>query len=123
VYRPEAIARRRCLGTRKDGQPCQAWAVWDDPRQLCMAHAGRHHRGPHPQPWVFRMYPTRYPPCTCPAYNWPHRPGSGVCEWPNLDPRWQCTTTAGTHEWPRMYGSTRSLARVLARHYRRKRGR
>jgi hypothetical protein len=37
---PDAIARRRCLGARHDGRPCAAWAVWDDPRQLCMAHAG-----------------------------------------------------------------------------------
>ena len=48
VYGPEAVAHRRCRGTRKDGQPCRAWAVWDDPRQLCMAHAGRHFRGERP---------------------------------------------------------------------------
>ncbi len=27
MYGPEAIARRRCRGTRADGQPCRAWAV------------------------------------------------------------------------------------------------
>jgi hypothetical protein len=25
-----------------------------------------------------------YPPCTCPAYAFPHRPGGGVCQWPDV---------------------------------------
>ncbi len=35
-------------------------------------------------------------PCTCPAYAWPHRQGSGVCRWPEA-PASICATPAGTH--------------------------
>jgi hypothetical protein len=91
MYGPEALARRRCRGTPKDGQPCRAWACWGDPEQRCQAHAGRHHHGPLPFPPVLVDPPTRYPPCTCPAY-----------AWPNLEPHWTCQTPAGTHDWPRL---------------------
>jgi hypothetical protein len=102
MYGPEAIARRRCRGVRKDGQPCRAWAVWNDLRQLCMAHAGRHFRGE-------RAYlvavdadpPTQYVPCRCDAYAWPHRPGGGCCRWPE-PPQCRLTTPAGTRSWPRL---------------------
>jgi len=97
MYSAEARARRRCRGRRRDGEPCHAWALWDDPRQLCVNHAGRNHTGPHPKvrAWLTNSGKTRYAPCTCAAYCWPHRPGGGVCEWPNLSPRWRCTTPAG----------------------------
>jgi hypothetical protein len=105
MYGPSALERRRCLGTRQDGSPCQAWAVWDDDRQLCMAHAGRHHRGPIPKEREFRMYSeTRYRPCTCIAYAWPHRPGSGVCRWPEY-PMLTYRHPAGVHGSPRLRGS------------------
>ena len=88
AYSDAARARRRCTGTRKDGKPCQAWAMWNDPEQRCMAHAGRHHTGPmqakHPP--GRRFAPSRRaqaPPCTCAAYPWPHRPGGGLCRWPD----------------------------------------
>jgi len=45
MYSREAVARRRCTAKRRDGKPCRGWAVWDDRRQLCVNHAGRHHRG------------------------------------------------------------------------------
>jgi hypothetical protein len=103
MYGAEAIACRRCRGTRKDGQLCRAWAVWDDPRQLCMAHAGRHFRGERPYRHAIGADPpAQYTPCCCSAYAWPHRPGGGVCEWPNQQPTWSCTTPAGTHDWPRL---------------------
>lgn len=99
AYSPAAIERRRCLGTRKDGQPCRAWALWDDPRQLCAQHAGRGARGPrgpNASRWPYAPEKrTNYTPCTCRAYDWPHRPGSGLCRWPD-PPMYRRTTPAGT---------------------------
>ena len=101
MYSEAARQRRRCTGTRKDGQPCRAWALWDDPRQLCAQHAGRGHRGPQ-LPGHAPYHRARYPLCHCRAYAWPHRPGGGYCCWPDpparIDPR-----PAGTHrrEWRR----------------------
>jgi hypothetical protein len=101
MYSPEAVARRRCTGTREDGAPCRAWAVWEGPRQLCVAHAGRHHTGPLPPPWEReREQPARCEACRCAAYQWPHRPGGGLCRWPEPPP-YRLTTPAGTRAWPR----------------------
>ncbi len=55
-----------------------------------MAHAGRHHRGRryhvYSPLWYMEGYGqarrTRYTPCTCIAYAWSHRPGGGLCRWP-----------------------------------------
>ena len=99
AYNERARALRRCTGTRADGETCRAWAVWDDPRQLCMAHAGWHHRGPMPErEWGLRRPRKRVPNCTCRAYAWPHRPGDGLCNWPD-PPEYICTIPAGTHRW------------------------
>jgi hypothetical protein len=67
------------------------------PDQLCAAHAGvtggpwrpRHERN------YGQVQHARYPACTCPAYNWPHRPGGGLCQWPDA-PEYRLTTPAGT---------------------------
>src|SRR5829696_6850661 len=91
AYSKAAIERRKCLGTKKNGEPCQAWAVWDDLRQLCVVHAGRHHTG---RQKGSRSKPARYVPCTCVAYAWPHRPGGGLCRWPN-PPEYRLTTPRG----------------------------
>jgi len=106
MYTQEARTRRRCTATRRDGQPCGAWALWDDPagRQLCNVHAGRHHRGEMPLRWLVQgetRSATQYVPCTCVAYAWPHRPGGGLCRWPE-PPRYRCTIPAGTHRWLRL---------------------
>ena len=93
MYSAAAIARRKCLGTRKDGSPCRAWACWDDPSQRCMAHAGRHHSGPILPGEPFDR-PAQYTPCTCAVYEWPHRPGSGHCNWPD-PPKRRCWTPQG----------------------------
>ena len=103
AYTRAAVERRRCLGTKKDGSPCRAWAVWDDPRQLCVQHAGRGHRGP--QRNVYKPNrPGRYVPCRCEAYSFPHRPSAGLCRWPD-PPVYRLTTPAGTKNpdswvWP-----------------------
>jgi len=99
AYSEAAIRRRRCTAVRKDGQPCRAWALWDDPLQRCVCHAGRHFRGK--QTGVRRPEKTRYVPCRCAAYAWPHRPGGGLCCWPD-PPLYRLTTPAGTHRLPRL---------------------
>ncbi len=81
AYTPETRARRRCTATRTDGAPCRAFAAWGDPMQRCGGHGGRS-RG--------------RPVCRCVAYNWPHRPGGGLCRWPD-EPTHRLTTAAGTH--------------------------
>ena len=106
AYTEKAKALRRCTGTRKDGQPCSAWALWDDPRQSCVQHAGRGNRGPHQYPpaWTAPGYGrTRNPNCTCAAYQWPHKPGGGLCRWPD-PPEMICTTPASTHFVRGQYG-------------------
>ena len=98
AYSASAEARRRCTGTRKDGKPCRAWALWDDPLQRCVCHAGRNHHGPQTCRYADQSAAgkTRYTPCRCAAYNWPHRPGSGLCRWPD-EPAQRWTTPAGQH--------------------------
>ncbi len=119
AYGEAARTRRRCTATRQDGEPCRAWALWDDPRQLCVQHAGRGHRGQldPERPWCEPVQ-ARYAPCECAAYAWPHRPGGGLCRWPD-PPLYQSPTPAGTHAWPRFTGEMQAVARILTRHYRR----
>jgi hypothetical protein len=82
MYSEKAKQRRRCTGRRKDGQPCGCWAVWGDARQLCVNHAGRHHRGPLSK--AKHQYSGRPSvTCRCQAYGFPHRPGAGLCRWPD----------------------------------------
>ncbi|HEX6817062.1 MAG TPA: hypothetical protein VF120_01700 [Ktedonobacterales bacterium] len=80
---------RRCTATRHDGQPCQGWAVWTDPRQLCGAHGGR---VPHPHVKGRGFVP----PCHCDAYPFPHRPAAGLCCWP-MPPEYKSLQPAGVH--------------------------
>ncbi len=96
MYGSEALARRRCTATRKDGESCRAWALWDDAEQRCAVHAGRGHRGPQVPGFAPRR-PARYPPCRCAAYAWPHRPSSGFCRWPD-EPALSSGVPAGTRE-------------------------
>jgi hypothetical protein len=97
---------RQCQGTRKDGAPCQGWAMWQHPDglHLCGQHAGRGHRGPQVR-WRVSFAEQLATcgsqrgdvvPCRCVAYQWPHRPGGGLCRWPD-PPQWMCTLPAGTH--------------------------
>jgi hypothetical protein len=107
AYTEAARERRRCTGTRKDGKRCGAWAVWDDPRQLCMSHAGRHHRGRMAStdggPYALHRR-TNYPNCKCHAYQWPHRPGGGLCRWPDPPIRMLIIHGADRHSTPRCRG-------------------
>jgi hypothetical protein len=89
AYTEHARQLRRCTATRKDGQPCANYAVWDDPAGRCGSHNGRV-AGSHP------CGRTAYPPCTCLAYSFPHRPGSSLCCWPDA-PRYRWNVRPGTH--------------------------
>ena len=97
MYSEAAIERRRCTATTQAGAPCRAFALWGDGRQVCAAHSGCPKR-PYATGRAPRKEepPTRYVPCTCIAYAWPHRPGGGLCRWPD-PPEWQRLTPAGTH--------------------------
>jgi len=109
-YSARAIARRRCLGLTKAGKPCRAWALWDDPRQLCVNHAGRHHRGKmgnKPKP----SQRARYPLCTCEAYSFPHRPGGGLCRYPEA-PLYRLTTPPSTKTGESWWGCSGEVVRV-----------
>ena len=115
-YSQEAIARRRCTGQKKNGEPCRAWALWDDPEQRCVCHAGRHHTGMRLPHGFSEQKRAAYTPCRCEAYAWPHRPGGGLCRWPEK-PLYRRTTPAGTHRTPRLRKPAlwRLMERELAR--------
>jgi hypothetical protein len=43
AYSYAALERRACIATCKDGEPCRAFAMWGDGRQLCTARRPRPH--------------------------------------------------------------------------------
>ena len=73
---------RQCVATTRAGTRCQSYAVWGDLRQLCTAHGGK-------------RYPTTRT-CTCAAYPFPHRPGGGLCRWPE-EPLFRLDIEPGKH--------------------------
>lgn len=93
AYSEAAKEQRRCKATRADGEPCRAWARWGT--DTCSAHTFEK-RGRQAAPWATMR--ARYEPCTCAAYAWPHRPGGGLCRWPE-PPQWRSTIPASTHAW------------------------
>lgn len=97
AYNAAAVALRRCTATTRAGAACKGWAMWDDPEQRCCTHAGKGHQGPLASRFARLQRRRRtVPGCRCAAYNWPHRPGSGLCRWPEA-PRHQLTTPAHSH--------------------------
>ena len=100
AYSEKAKAKRRCTytfpeGHEREGERCKAWAMWGSDRQLCVAH-GTDGRGKEAAPGE-RVYTRRtIPLCECEAYNFPHRPGGGLCRWPET-PNMKLTTPEGTH--------------------------
>jgi len=111
TYSQKARELRRCKATKANGEPCKAWAMWSDPEGRCMAHAGvkRDFTGRYKKP-----IKTQAVACTCATYSWPHRPGSGWCQWPD-PPLVRVLIPESTHRWPRMCG----VMKLLERHYRR----
>ena len=92
AYSDKAKQMRRCTALRKDGKPCQAWALWGG--TVCASHTYKT-RGPgNGRPWEAMR--SKAPPCTCGAYAWPHRRGGGLCRWPD-PPAYVYTVPAGTH--------------------------
>ena len=107
VYSDKAKAKRRCTATKKDGSRCLAYAIWDHPQQVCVAHSGRKRRrglthadryyslfekiqtskplanGGSIATTRYRKKRNRQIKCDCAAYPFPHRPGGGYCRWPD----------------------------------------
>jgi hypothetical protein len=83
AYSLKARALRRCRATTKRGTPCKCWAMWGF--DICSAHAAAAgiRLARHPR---FTIVHARYPNCTCAAWPFPHRPGSGDCRWPDPYP-------------------------------------
>lgn len=110
AYSDKAKEIRRCVHVHADGRRCRAYAVWGDVQRLCNIHGGRRHRGPmrtseqrliaKDVEWItgveFLNPHAKAIPCRSEAYAWPHRPGGGLCRWPD-PPMYQRTTPAGTH--------------------------
>jgi hypothetical protein len=94
-----AIGIKRCSATTAEGLTCRAPACRGDDR--CHRHGGRR-QGPKA--------------CTCAAYAWPHRPGGGLCRWPE-QPAEVSPTKGGVHKptglrrrgWRRYYLSLLKL--------------
>jgi hypothetical protein len=118
VYNADAEELRRCRGTCNDGRRCSRFAVWGDPFQRCVSHGGRV-AGPHV------IGKTHAEPCRCEAYPYPHRPGSGYCEWPN-PPQYLSNQRPGVHtpdrEDLRALFGPQPLALLAWRHHQRKYG-
>jgi len=123
VYTASAVERRRCQGTRRDGTPCCGWAMWTftadghfdpDTPPLCNVHAGRHHAGPRGPYFQFRTRTKQRTRavCRCEAMAWPHRPGSGTCQWPAL-PSERYMTPSGHHAWTRAHNPLKHYLRKL----------
>ena len=98
AYSEKAKALRRCRhvypdGHQRAGERCRAYALWGTKEGFCAAHGGRT-RGRD------RLRGNRYdcrttPVCRCRAYAWPHRPGGGLCRWPD-EPIYRSTIEPGT---------------------------
>jgi hypothetical protein len=114
-YSEKAKELRRCSQVKADGSPCRAWGLWTDERRLCVRHAGRGHHGKM-KTGKRKSERTHFVPCTCLAYAWPHRPGGGLCRWPD-PPTHRRLTAAGTHEWPRCSPGERAFVRLLRRRH------
>lgn len=81
AYSETAIELRKCL------EPgCNNWALWAAPDQRCRWHTT----------WAYSQGKFPAPVCRCGAYQWPHRPGGGLCKWPDV-PDEVCSIPAGTH--------------------------
>lgn len=116
MYSSQTAQLRRCTAVCKDGRHCQGWARWADDQQRCASHSYAKRRSYAPgQPRAYSEK-TSAPPCTCIAYAWPHRPGGGLCCWPD-PPEYRLTTPASTHSSPRMRPKDRELVRWLERRW------
>lgn len=90
---PTARGPRAVAGS-VDGDP-SVTASPDDTEigALTRDPSSRHEPTPHATSQGSKQKPK---PCTCAAYRWPHRPGGGLCRWPD-PPLTQHPTPAGTN--------------------------
>src|SRR5262245_17115545 len=94
TYTQKARDLRQCKAIKPDGQRGKVWAAWNDPEQRCSTHAGRTGGERNFKRFTWPQK-TKYPPCRCKAYQWPHRPGGGLCRWPD-PPDFVSVIPAGT---------------------------
>lgn len=90
MLNPKARQLLRCKAYTRFGRQCRAYIIAG--LEVCISHSPWRSHGPGSKRPPIR--PGRHA-CTCEAYNWPHRRGSGVCCWPD-PPNMPCTTPAGT---------------------------
>ena len=86
MYTEKALAIRRCKAIKADGTPCKSFAVWGKENQLCASHqpSKKIHKPRNPNRKNGGFMKNNRPPCACKAYPYPHRPGGGKCQWPDL---------------------------------------
>jgi hypothetical protein len=114
AYSKKAKRLRRCTyrypeGHTRAGERCKAYARWQSDWKngngLCVAH-GTEGRGSQKRRGERVEHKPR-PLCDCAAYSWPHRPGGGLCRWPD-PPKYVCTIPEGTRApWRRGNGGRR----------------
>ena len=98
----KARKQLRCRAMKPSGGQCRAYVVRG--LNVCVAHSPLRSSGPggkHPC-----AFPSRRP-CTCPAYRWPHRKGSGPCRWPD-PPVAICATPPRTRQSPEARAAQRA---------------
>jgi hypothetical protein len=66
---------RQCTGQTSKGERCRAWSVWGDAANRCYRHGGAE--------TALIPRSERHPACACRAYSFPHRAGSGFCNYPD----------------------------------------
>jgi hypothetical protein len=101
-YTEAARNLRQCKAIKANGERCKAWALWNSPEQICSGHTYKKRRAQDIRTRIL-AYKTKHPPCRCEAYKWPHRPGGGVCRWPD-PPIYVSTIQPGTRAWWRPRG-------------------
>ena len=126
AYSSRALARRRCAhifpeGHTRAGYQCRAFARWDSPGALeggglCTAHAGKTRGADFRGSGKHHRYECRtVPKCSCAAYPFPHRPGGGLCRWPDPPRRRLQPRTAYGHRLrnpPRRWGAPAAEVRT-----------
>lgn len=76
MYTETAEKMRRCTANRRDGNPCGNFALWTASDQRCRWHTSDEWAGKTEAHFTTVT-------CHCAAYQWPHRPGGGLCKWPD----------------------------------------
>ena len=115
AYCQEFKMRRRCKATRKDGNRCKGYAVWE--AEHCVFHGGKPTAGKRDK--NCRLV------CHCGTngegggYRFPHKLGGGkycVCFRNGVKPTH--TMGPGQHSFPRVWGIEKALARFLESRWR-----